>query len=195
MKPQFKKTIMDLVAWHSPILMVITETRLSSARVDEIIKGLPFDGVAITDTIGFAGGIWMLWRSDLVQVDVHVAMEQEIHVLIRVRSQTFNWIINAVYASLRFAKRCVLWDNLKMLASLHNLSRAVMGDFNELVSEEEKSGGNPVSQQRVRAILECMDSCQMMDLGFSGPKFTWSNKRELGSLTQCRLDRCWVNSD
>lgn len=183
MKPQFKKTIMDLVAWHSPILMVITETRLSGARVDEIIKGLTFDGVVVTDTIGFSGGIWMLWRSDLVQVDVHVAMEQEIHVLIRVRSQTFNWIINAFYVSPRFAKRCVLWDNLKMLASLHNLSRAVMGDFNELVSEEEKSGGNPVSQQRVRAILECMDSCQMMDLGFSGPKFTWSNKRELGSLT------------
>lgn len=78
-------------------------------------------------------------------MDVHVAMEQEIHVLIRVRSQTFNWIINAIYASPRFAKRCVLWDNLKMLASLHNLSRAVMGDFNEVVSEEEKSGGNPVS--------------------------------------------------
>lgn len=66
MKPQFKKTIMDLVAWHSPILMVITETRLSGARVDEIIKGLTFDGVVVTDTIGFSGGIWMLWRSDLV---------------------------------------------------------------------------------------------------------------------------------
>ena len=33
----------------------------------------------------------------------------------------------------------------------------------------------------------------MMDLGYFGPKFTWSNKRELGNLIQCRLDRCWVN--
>ena len=38
-----------------------------------------------------------------------------------------------------------------------------------------------------------MDDYHMMDLGFSGPKFTWSNKREIGDLIQCRLDRCWVN--
>lgn len=77
---------MDLVAWHSLIVMVITETRLSSAKVDKIIEGLPFDGAAVVDTIGFARGIWMLWRSDLVQVDVLATMEQEIHALIRVRS-------------------------------------------------------------------------------------------------------------
>ena len=33
----------------------------------------------------------------------------------------------------------------------------------------------------------------MMDLGFSGLKYTWTNKSELGNLIQCRLDRYWVN--
>lgn len=70
MKPQFKKTVMDLVEWHTPILMVITETRLSGARAVEIIETLPFNGFVVADTIGFAGGIWLLWRTDLVQVDV-----------------------------------------------------------------------------------------------------------------------------
>ena len=28
MKPQFKKTVMDLVEWHMPIIMVFTETRI-----------------------------------------------------------------------------------------------------------------------------------------------------------------------
>ena len=88
MKPQFRKTVMDLVEWHAPILMVIIETRMGGARADEIIETLPFDGHAVADTIGFAGGIWLLWRSDLVNVDVLAATEQEIHALIRVRSQT-----------------------------------------------------------------------------------------------------------
>lgn len=70
MKPQFKKTVMDLVEWHTPILMVITETRLSGARAVEIIETLPFNGFVVADTIGFAGGIWLLWRTDQVQVDV-----------------------------------------------------------------------------------------------------------------------------
>ena len=65
-----------------------------------------------------------------------------------------------------------------------------MGDFNEVLLEEEKSGGNPVCIRRVRAIKECMDACHVMDLGFSGSKFMWSNKRETGDLIQCRLDRC-----
>ena len=75
MKPQFRKTIMDLVEWHSSILMVITETRMSGDRADEIIETLPFDGHAVSDTIGFAGGIWLLWRSDLVNLDVLAAIE------------------------------------------------------------------------------------------------------------------------
>ena len=182
MKPEFRKTVMDLVDWDAPILMVITETRLFGVRATEIIEGLPFDGCAVADTIGFAGGIWMLWRSDRVQVNVLAATEQEIHALVQVRSQPLNWLISAIYASPRFAERCVLWDNLKMLASLHNLPWAIMGDFNEVIAEEEKSGGNSISQRRVNAILDCMDTCQMMDLGFSGPKFTWSNKREIGNL-------------
>ena len=53
-----------------------------------------------------------------------------------------------------------------MLASLHNLPWALMGDFNEVLSEDEKLGGNTISQRRVRAIQDCMNTCQMMDLGF-----------------------------
>nr|XP_023872395.1 uncharacterized protein LOC111985008 [Quercus suber] len=194
-KPQFRKTVMDLVEWHAPMLMVITETRMNGARAVEMIESLPFDGSVVADTIGFAGGIWMLWRTDLVHVEVLASTEQEIHAIIRVRSQSLSWIVSAIYASPRFAERCMLWDNLKLIATLHDLPWALMGDFNEVIVEEEKVGGNPICQRRVRAILDCMNVCQMMDLGFSGPKFTWTNKRELGGLIQCRLDRVWANPD
>jgi len=43
--------------------------------------------------------------------------------------------------------------------------------------------------------MDCMSECHMMDLGFSGPKFTWTNKREVGGLIQCRLDRVWANPE
>ena len=75
MKSQFRKTVMDLVEWHSPILMVITETRLSVARADEIIETLPFDGVVVLDTIRFVGGIWLLLQLDLVHMDVLTTIE------------------------------------------------------------------------------------------------------------------------
>ena len=62
-------------------------------------------------------------------------------------------------------------------------------------SLRKKKLGYPICQRRVRAILDCMNECQMLDLGFSRPKYTWTNKRDLGGLIQCRLDRVWANPD
>ena len=80
-----------------------------------------------------------------------------------------------------------------MLTSLHNLPWSLMDDFNKVLSEDEKLRGNTISQRRVKAIQECMNVCHILDLGFSRPKFTWSNKSGIDDLIQCRLDRCWAN--
>ena len=105
-------------------------------------------------------------------MDVLAATEQEIHALIWVRTQTLNWLISAIYSSPRFEERCILYNNLRMIANMHDLAWALVGDFNEVVSDDKKFGGNPICQRRVRAIKECMDHCNMMDLGFLGPKYT-----------------------
>lgn len=38
-----------------------------------------------------------------------------------------------------------------------------------------------------------IEVCGFIDLGFIGPKFTWTNNREDGVLNQERLDRVWEN--
>ena len=105
-------------------------------------------------------------------MDVLAATEQEIHAVIRVRTQTLNWLISAIYASPCFEERCILWNNLRMIANMLDLPWTLVRDFNEVLSDDEKFGGNPICQRRVRAIKECMNDCHMMDLGFSGPKYT-----------------------
>ena len=71
----------------------------------------------------------------------------------------------------------------------------MMGDFNELLSCNDKLGGNPFNPRRVQMFKDCLDSCGMVDLGFHGPKFTWVNKREVGHFIQERLDRGFANID
>jgi hypothetical protein len=121
MKPKFKSTLLDLVSWHRPAMVIVTETRMGGQKAEAIIRSLPFDGAHFTDTIGFAGGIWLLWRSDMVDVDVLSATEQEIHALIRVSPTSPPWLISAIYASPRFADRCILWNNLKIIADCHSI--------------------------------------------------------------------------
>ena len=90
MKPNFKKTLLDLVAWHRPIIMAITKTRMGGDQADAIIRTLPFDGAYSMKTIGYVGGIWLLWNSDFVDVEILLATEQEIHALIRVNSSSLT---------------------------------------------------------------------------------------------------------
>ena len=57
-------------------------------------------------------------------------MEQEIHVIVKVRSSNLNWLLTVIYASPRCAKRQVLWGNLKMMAEVHDMPWVMAGDFN-----------------------------------------------------------------
>lgn len=38
-----------------------------------------------------------------------------------------------------------------------------------------------------------MNFYNMIDHGFFGPTFTWTSHREISTLIQQRIDRCWVN--
>ncbi|XP_050280328.1 uncharacterized protein LOC126721320 [Quercus robur] len=67
------------------------------------------------------------------------------------------------------------------------------GDFNEPLMEEDKFEGKAVSVNRSHLFKECLDKCNMIDIGFSGPRFTWTNRREFQTLIQERIDRVFVN--
>ncbi|KAK2657968.1 hypothetical protein Ddye_011020 [Dipteronia dyeriana] len=64
-----------------------------------------------------------------------------------------------------------------------------VGDFNEILREDEKSGGLPRPQRQMDDFRETLDWCGLGELGFRGPLFTWSNKRDERDLVQERLDR------
>ena len=71
----------------------------------------------------------------------------------------------------------MLWDNLSKVANLHNKPWIIAGDFNEPLDGDDKFGGRPVSVNRALMFKDCMDSCSMVDMGFNGPRYTWTNRR------------------
>ncbi|KAF7816694.1 reverse transcriptase [Senna tora] len=120
--------------------------------------------------MGYAGGLWLLWDDAQIKLRVIEDTFQEIHALVEVNGSPFA-ILSFVYGSPSRDRRKILWANLVNLSSLHNLPWLVGGDFNEILSSDEKWGG---------------------------PKFTWCNKRPNGQIVFERLDRflgnaAWVN--
>lgn len=46
------------------------------------------------------------------------------------------------------------------------------GDFNEVLSQDEHCGPRDRSNSQIVAFRDCLVDCDLMDLGFSGPKHT-----------------------
>nr|XP_023893056.1 uncharacterized protein LOC112005040 [Quercus suber] len=126
-------------------------------------------------------------------MDVLTTTEQEIHIVVKVINTPTSWLLSSIYDSPKFKERQVFWDNIYSVFVLHNLPWAIVGDFNDVLNGLEKLGGNPINLHCSMAYSNCKNFCNMIDLGFFGPIFTWTNRREITALIQQRIDRCWAN--
>lgn len=104
--PSFQSFVNDMTQIQSPVIMVITETKVSGPRAKEITDRLHFDGAIHANNFGFTGGLWVLW--DSVEVSKLASTEQEIHVIVKDISSNISWLFSAVYASPKLVERRLL---------------------------------------------------------------------------------------
>lgn len=101
--------------------------------------------------------------------------------------------ITAVYAKCTTRERRDLWD------SIHNMNNridgpwCVGGDFNIIIDLDEKLGGNPHRAYKSLDFISTMESCGLMDIGFTGLRYTWCNNRRHSKRIWKRLDRIMIN--
>ena len=50
---------------------------------------------------------------------------------------------------------------------------SLCGRLNELTKGDEKLGGNRSSHNQMQLFRDAIDECSLIDLGYSGSKFTW----------------------
>jgi hypothetical protein len=66
--------------------------------------------------------------------------------------------------------------------------------MNELLYDMDKNSSN-LNRSRMYAFRSFVKNCGLFYLGFSGPTYTWTNKRFSSKPTFERLDRCLVNAE
>ncbi|XP_021770697.1 uncharacterized protein LOC110734875 [Chenopodium quinoa] len=97
------------------------------------------------------------------------------------------------YGEPQVDKRRIIWEQLQwFLEEFKNV--LVIGDFNQVERGSDKLGGS----NRIRGIEAFLDwrfSSNVTEVPFSGPKFTWSNKREGDDLILERLDRAYITEE
>lgn len=71
----------------------------------------------------------------------------------------------------------------------------VTTDFNSCLDQKDKKGGKSVSSTSRGGFRDCIDANGLIDIGFSGYAYTWTNRRIGKENIQERLDRCFANGE
>ena len=71
-------------------------------------------------------------------------------------NESHPFLLTAIYASPNFSKRKILWNYLKNFASSVDLPWILLGDFNDMLEENDKIGELPFNGNRIAAFRECV---------------------------------------
>ncbi|KAL2939333.1 hypothetical protein RDABS01_000165 [Bienertia sinuspersici] len=145
----------------------------------------------MVDARGRAGGLAMMWSEDL-DVTLRKMGERFIDVSIK-EVNNLTWRLTGVYGWSEGNQKYKTWNLLQKLGEENSLPWAIMGDFNEVLLECEKKGGNPCDFASIQQFRSVVDQLGMHDLKADGYYYTWSNRRAAEDLIEERLDRVLVN--
>jgi hypothetical protein len=160
--------------------------------MDMVRYKLGFPNVCVVDCIGKSGGLALLW-GDKITVDIQNYSHWHINGVIKTLLMDAQWKVTGFYGHPEATKRQESWELLKVLNQFSLSPWICIGDFNEVILNTEKWGGNNRSSSQMRRFQLALEECELSDLGFRGPKYTWSNCRESWEYIKECIDRGVAN--
>ncbi|XP_020697250.1 uncharacterized protein LOC110110211 [Dendrobium catenatum] len=173
---------------HNVLFVGLLEAKMVSIKHKEVESfiGTGWD-LSYVPSAGLSGGILMLWRSSLANFSMIESSSQftigDLDIL-----NKGKWSIATIYGSKDVYNRRFLWDGLE-LPITNDLPMVIGGDFNCLLSKEDKKGGRIFSfSLGPKEMKSFMASNDLHELGFVGPRLTWSNNKKGADRIMDRLD-------
>ena len=186
---------LDIVKMHKPDILIILETKCSSLRADQATNRLGYSNFRIIHAFGKRRGIWLMWSADISLVHYVDAKPNHFHALFKLHVNAPEVLFTGMHAPSVVSDRNKYWVDLTKDSPPRGTPWLVAGDLNEVLNSNEKMGGKSVSHGQGRLCKDWMVANSLMDLGFQGPRFTWTNGRDGGAVIKERLDRALANAE
>ncbi|RYR03725.1 hypothetical protein Ahy_B06g082969 [Arachis hypogaea] len=150
-----------------------------------------FENVFHIEPRGLSGGLCLLWN-EIYNIDIYFWCDNHIKARIDDRKGKI-WICNFIYVNPRFRRRKEQWRAITANNCNEGEPQLFIGDFNDILSQEEKIGLHPKSQSQVREFRQFVDMNYLMDLDLKGGRFTWFSNPRNGFITREKIDRALAN--
>ncbi|XP_062103957.1 uncharacterized protein LOC133815089 [Humulus lupulus] len=125
-------------------------------------------------------------------LDIRVCTSQFIHCFARATHMTGSFFITFVYGFNDVKLRDQLWLDIQELALKIDEAWMILGDYNEILHQNERVGKKTIMKPSL-SLRDCMITCQMEELKYSGSFYTWKNKQRPEDRVYSKIDRAMVN--
>jgi exonuclease III len=188
-------TVQDLchmVKEKKPDILFLMETKCKKERLEIIRVRLGFQCLFVVEPVGLSGGLALLWR-DQKLLEVQNYTRRHINAIVHDSAAGEPWKLTCFYGHPVTAKRHESWALLEHLKLFQPILWVCIGDFNEVLTQEEKTGVVLRKERQMEQFRDAIEACNLRDLGFIGARYTWSNGRHDEYFVSKRLDRAVAN--
>ena len=185
--PCIERELGDYIWAKDPSIVFLAKTWVDDARLEWSLRNFDFKNRWTSPSSNREGGLVQLWK-DSICLSVEDWSKYCIDALIE-KNTPQEWHFIGFYGEPATSKRHEAWAKLRTLNDQPHISWLCAGDFNEIARQDEKLGGAIRGHHQMQLFQDVLDECEFIDLGFIGPKFTWSKHCNNGHSIWERLDR------
>lgn len=190
--PKTVQRVKELVKACSPDILFLMETENQDIFVMNEIQDMYFDSHFLFSPHGHGGGgLALSWKN---HVDVQVFSTSHNFIDTRISFKGLQFYCTFVYGAPQVANRQGVWDKLASLCASRTGPWYLTGDFNEIINNNEKSGGKDRPESTFCSFQSFLAQCDLFDLQHTGNFLSCRGKRGT-HVVHCRLNSAVANSD
>ncbi|CAJ2632963.1 unnamed protein product [Trifolium pratense] len=187
----------QLAILHTEITNPGTQTEGQSSQMakNEGTGGIPkkrlrLEG-GLEDREGRGGGIAVMWKNSLKCQIMNYSLN---HVDIEVIDDSRGmWRLTGFYGFPEGGRRRESWNFLRHLASTSQLPWCIIGDFNDILSSDEKKGRTDRPDWLINGFRDAVVDAGLIDIELVGYPFTWFKSLGTERAVEEKLDRAMAN--
>jgi exonuclease III len=189
------RALKKLLQTHKPDVIFLMETKFTQADFQKRCKlsGDTFPNSFIVNccisTSNRSGGLAMFWTND-VNLNIIAYNDRYIDCYVDGDNANIGWRATGLYGFSCHQQKPQTCDMIKTLFQNNShVNWLLFGDFNMILSHSEKLGGNNINYSYSMMLQNCLNECDLLDLGYHGDCYTWSNNQDSTHHIKERLDR------
>ena len=144
--PRSVNALCEIVRRWDPNFVFLSETKLKKKAMESAKRKVGFVYGLVVPKLDKSGGMALLWKEN-INLEIMGYVGNFINAIVTEADSGLKWRIIGFYGQPEAHKRKESWDQLKALNRKFQLPWICFGDFNEILSMNEKMGGVQRSQR------------------------------------------------